>query len=444
LRPVAIWHWLTYPPPTITEPEQRRRTHLLLTVLAVMWVMWVMWALYLLTVPLQLLAAAEATPARGMVTVLLGFHLAGAAPMTMSYLLARRGHYSASARILVPTASSIAFMEIMFPMDTLLINVPIVAIVLCSIFLSAWETVATYAITVVGYLVIAATAPSASSWDFVDPILLATAIGGIALATAVLRARDFQQIEAQAAELAAEQKQVLEERKMEAVARLSSGMAHEFNNILMAMSGNAQIIEQSAVGAVLESTMRIRDLTTRAARIVAGLLSLSEQQLLRPIVVDINTVMKEHEPALKASLRKTTTLLLQPAVDQTLLNIDIELFCRAIETLVRDLEEGISGPGTITIQTKKEDMAPNDGLFFPGGSCFAVTISNGISPKPDLIGSRMLETLQTTGNGAAANIDLAAANGIVRQSGGRIEIKADPELGATFLVAVPIYQGPAV
>ncbi len=163
-----VWHWLTDPPPTIIEPEQRRQTHLLLSVLMIIWLMW---ALYLLIMPLQLLVAPDATPAHSAATALLYFHLAAAAPMALAYLLGRRGHYYTSARILVPTASSIAFIEIMFSGDIRLINLPTAAIVLCSIFLSTWETVAAYGITVVGYLVLAAIGHLATAWNPVDPII---------------------------------------------------------------------------------------------------------------------------------------------------------------------------------------------------------------------------------------------------------------------------------
>ncbi len=240
--------------------------------------------------------------------------------------------------------------------------------------------------------------------------------------------------------LVADHERVLEVRKTEAVARLSSGMAHEFNNILLAIGTNAQIIERTAGGAELESVKRIRDSTAHAARVVAGLLSLSEQQLLRPAIVDIDSVLREHESALKSSLRKTTTLLLRPAAERTLLNIDVELFFEAIGTLVCDVGEGISEPGTITIQTRREDILPNGELFFPGGSYCALTISNGIFPKPDSEEFRAFEASRRTGTGETANIDLAAAHGIVRQSGGRIETKIDPELGATFVVVVPTYE----
>ncbi len=432
-----IWHRLTDPPSTITEPEQRRRMHLLLSVLTAIWLMS---AFYLLTVLLQIRFMREEIRSGGPAAGLLLFHLAALASMAIAYFLGRRGHYSTSARILVPTVSSITFMEAMTFGGIGLINLPTAAIVLCSIFLSTWETVVAYAITLLGYLVFVPIGHVAAAWNPVDPIIVATAVGGVALAAAVLRARDFRQLEAQSAKLLADQEQVLEVRKMEAVGRLSAGMAHEFNNILMAMSANAQIIEGTAAGAALEGAKRIRVSTARVARVVEELLSLSEQQLLRPEISDIDAMMKEHESALNSSLRETTTLILRPAAKRALLNIDTELFFEAIRTFVCDAEKGISGPGTITIQSNKEDMLPSDELFFPGGSYCTLTISNGISPKPGSEESRAFEMSRRTGTGEMASIDLAAAHGIVRQSGGRIETKIDLELGATFVVVVPIYE----
>ncbi len=95
---------------------------------------------------------------------------------------------------------------------------------------------------------------------------------------------------------------------MEAIARLSSGLAHEFNNIMMAIRANAEIIERKANGGIGEYATRINQSTVRAAHVTEGLLSFSEQQLLQPTTVDIDQVMEGHKLSLKASVRDTITL----------------------------------------------------------------------------------------------------------------------------------------
>ncbi|HUX13610.1 MAG TPA: histidine kinase dimerization/phospho-acceptor domain-containing protein [Spirochaetia bacterium] len=429
-----VWHRLTDPPRTMTDPEQRRRMHLLLSILTIMWIPILQG---FLSLPFRIAGTVDVVQKQNLSTVFPFILLGVAAATLFATILARKDHYSFGARAIVTATSAMAFVEIMLTSNILVVNFPIIAVVLCSVLLSPLDTVGAYAITIAGCLIVPAVTPGISLSDMNDTIVLATIVGGVSLAASVVHRRDLKQIEAQTAELARNSDRILGAKKMEAIARLSSGLAHEFNNIMTAIRANAQLIESMSTGNAGESAKRIHLSTVRAARLTEGLLSFSEQQLLEPTTVDIDEVMKSHKQRLKAAVRENVSVHLHLSDEKKILNIDVELVCEAIQALVRKAQENIPGHGSITIRTKIADLSLGDELHLPAGAYCSVTVSNSGPAASNAGENRVFEPFFTTGEFGTGDLYLAAAYGTVRQSGGSVEMKVDPEFGAAFVVMIP-------
>jgi signal transduction histidine kinase len=399
--------------------------------------MWIPLLQGFLSLPFRIAGTVDAVQKQNLSTVFPFILLGVAAATLFATIVARKGNYSFSARTFVTAISTMAFVEISLTRNMLVVSFPIIAVVLCSVLLSPLDTVGTYVITIAGYLILPAVTPGILLSGMTDAIILTTIVGGISLAASVVHRRDLKQIESQTAEIAKNSERLQDAKKMEAIARLSSGLAHEFNNIMTAIRANAQHIESTTNGDVSESAERIHLSTVRAACLTEGLLSFSEQQLLDPTTVDIDEVMKSHKEQLASTVRENITLHLRPSDEKKILNIDVGLFCEAIQTLVRKAQENIPGHGIITIRTKIADLSRTDKLHLPAGPYCAIIISNSGTIETGVAENRVFEPFFTTGEFGTGDLDLAAAYGIVRQSGGLIETEVDPDSGVTFVVMIP-------
>jgi signal transduction histidine kinase len=328
-------------------------------------------------------------------------------------------------------------MEILSTRTTVMIDMPVVAIVLCGIMLSPIETLGAYVVTVAGYGILGATIFSAASWNPVDSIALSTVVGGMSYAISFLHARNIDEINEQATELASYEVSLVVARKKETIARLSAGIAHEFNNILMIVSGNAEILESTTNVIAVECAQRIRRSTGHAAHLVETVLSLSEQQMLRLTTFDLDEAMAHQQELLQAAMGGNIAILLRRSSESKIVQIDEKLFFDAARILARKAQEGLEGHGVVTIRTGAVNLGPGDADHLPAGPYAVVTIGNGRPAGPEDRVFAPFDPFFLTGCIGNRELDLLAADGIVRQCKGRIELGRDPELGNTFVIMVP-------
>ena len=433
-RPDRLWHWFTEPSEKVRLPEQRRRVRFLLSILAVLWIVWL---LIVLSIPVQVMLEDQVSKRRYLLAVFPFILLAVGLFVLIASLFARNGFYTTAARILVVATIVPPMIELFMIHNMLVIIVPITGVVISSALLVPVDTIVCYAVTIIGYLLVPQLLPGVGYSNVANVIMVTTMIGSVSLAQSILRNRDLAQIEQQSVELLKNQDRLLEAKKMEAVARLSSGVAHEFNNILMAISGNAEIIEMTADGATGEYTKRIRKSVERASRLTENLLSFSQQQLLRPVTVDLDQVLKAHQLKLKESLGSGMMIEISTSNDTKNVHIDVELFCTAIQTMVKQSATNVNEQGTIKIQTRVCDLSNDNDLYLSAGTYCAIDISGGSSVEIPASGNRQFEPFFTTGEFGSGDVDLTAAYGIVRQSGGYVEAETNMLLGVTFVVMVP-------
>ncbi len=267
------------------------------------------------------------------------------------------------------------------------------SIVLCSVLLPPLDTIATYVIVMIGYLIVPGIVAGITILDVSGAMIVATVIGTLSLTATIFRTRDRTQIVAQAAELVRIQDRLRDTEKMEAIASLSSGIASEFSRIVTAVSADAQLIENSGAGAAPERAKSIRRAAERAGRLTDRLLSFSEQQTLHPAIVDIDKEMRTHEQILKSLVRENIAVLLRPSLEIKILRVDVEHFCQAIQTLVRKTQENIPGGGTIVVETRIADLPRGDGVSLSAGAYCVIIISNSGPVETRVAETRSIRTV---------------------------------------------------
>jgi len=232
-------------------------------------------------------------------------------------------------------------------------------------------------------------------------------------------------------------------RKMEAVGTLAGGIAHEFNNILAAVIGFAELAEMDAPGGseLAENINEILIAGKRARDLVKQILTFSRQEeglsrpfALKPIVSESLRMIRASLPStieIKRSLSSSASIVGDPAeVHQVLMQL-----CTNALMAMR-ARGGVLGVGLMDVEVDAEKAATVVGLL--PGTYLALSVSDtGIGMSPDLC-ARVFDPFFTTrAEGEGRGLGLSVVHGIVTRVGGAIGVESSPGRGSTFTVYWP-------
>ena len=175
----------------------------------------------------------------------------------------------------------------------------------------------------------------------------------------------------------------------------------------------------------------------RAATLTQQLLAFSRQQVLEPKVIDINSIVRDTEIMLRRLIGEDIELTAVLYPHLSAVKADPGQIEQVIMNLAVNARDAMPLGGKLTIETSEVDSGAPLGGHVPARH---VTISisdtgSGMTPE---VRSRAFEPFFTTkGVGKGTGLGLAVAHGIVKQSGGTIEIYSEPGLGSTFKIRLP-------
>ncbi|HEX5856086.1 MAG TPA: ATP-binding protein, partial [Thermoanaerobaculia bacterium] len=241
--------------------------------------------------------------------------------------------------------------------------------------------------------------------------------------------------------------QLRQSQKMEAVGRLAGGVAHDFNNLLTVIQGYADLLLSSGVDERKDRTEaieQIRIASQRAAALTQQLLAFSRQQVLQPKALELNAVVSNLVPMLRRVIGEDIELVtnLDPRGESVL--ADAGQLEQVIMNLVVNSRDAMPQGGTLTIETGGADAADLPGVEpeTPPGRYVRLTVKDtgtGLSPQ---VQARIFEPFFTTKEvGKGTGLGLATVYGIVKQSGGFVQLHSEPGHGATFNVYLPCTEG---
>src|SRR5436305_3812806 len=152
--------------------------------------------------------------------------------------------------------------------------------------------------------------------------------------------------------------QLRQAQKMEAVGRLAGGVAHDFNNILTAITGHAELLLED-LG--LHDPRRadvdeIRRSAERAAGLTRQLLAFSRQQVLQPKVVDVNALVLDMDKLLRRLIGEDVELatVLDPALGRV--KADPGQLEQVIVNLAVNARDAMPDGGKLTLETRNIDL----------------------------------------------------------------------------------------
>jgi two-component system cell cycle sensor histidine kinase/response regulator CckA len=234
--------------------------------------------------------------------------------------------------------------------------------------------------------------------------------------------------------------QLRQAQKMEAIGRLAGGVAHDFNNMLLAITGYGALAladVEPGPGRVRHALEQIELAAGRAAALTSQLLAFSRQQVRQPQVVDVNRLVGGLTGMLKPLLGGTVQLHLDLDPRAGAVEADPGQLEQAITNVVLNSRDAMPAGGRIAISTSTAD-ASDISTAEPHIDYMSITVTDTGEGMDEETKSRALDPFFTTKEqGKGTGLGLATVHGIVTQSGGELRIDSAPGQGTAIAIYLP-------
>ena len=250
--------------------------------------------------------------------------------------------------------------------------------------------------------------------------------------------------------LARSEKLLQQSQRMEAIGLLAGGVAHDFNNLLAVINGYSDLLLER--GDVPEADRRsleqIKQAGNSAASLTRQLLMLSRQQVVEPVVLNINQTVGALDKMLRRLIKENIefSFVLDPQLDRV--KADPGQIEQIVLNLVVNARDAMPHGGSLRIQTKNVEKV--DAQAGPGAApsrFVLLEVTDTGTGMDSETQARIFEPFFTTkAVGKGTGLGLATVYGIVKQSNGSIEVQSTLGRGSSFQIFLPaeIQAGAAV
>ena len=269
----------------------------------------------------------------------------------------------------------------------------------------------------------------------------------VEVATTVIRehgrAVGFQGVARDVSERRELEERLRQAQKMEAIGLLAGGVAHDFNNMLTAITGYSHL----AVGA-LDSGRGVRrsdieeiaKAADRAGALTSQLLAFSRKQMLRPEVIDLNDVVGDLDKMLRRLIGEHIDVVTAFGGGVGRVKADRSQLEQVIVNLAVNARDAMPEGGRLTIETSAVDANEVSAKTGPGspGPYVLLTVTDTGHGMDAATRERIFEPFFTTKDmGHGTGLGLSTVYGVVTQSGGQVVVESEPGAGTAFMVYLP-------
>jgi signal transduction histidine kinase/ActR/RegA family two-component response regulator len=241
--------------------------------------------------------------------------------------------------------------------------------------------------------------------------------------------------------LARSEKLLLQSQKMEAIGLLAGGVAHDFNNLLAVINGYSDLLLERT--GLPESDRRsleqIKQAGGSAASLTRQLLMLSRQQVVEPVVLNINQTVGNLDKMLRRLIKENIqfSFVLDPQLDRV--KADPGQIEQIVLNLVVNARDAMPNGGSLRIQTKNvEKSNPQAGPEAALNRFVLLEVTDTGTGMDQQTQAHIFEPFFTTkAVGKGTGLGLATVYGIVKQSCGHIEVKSTLGRGSSFQIYLP-------
>ena len=239
------------------------------------------------------------------------------------------------------------------------------------------------------------------------------------------------------------EEQFRQSQKMESVGQLAGGVAHDFNNMLQAILGHAELALRKIDPSdpLLTNLQEIQSAAQRSGNLTRQLLAFARVQTIAPVILDLNDEISNMLNMLQRLLREEVTLTWQPGTHLNLAKLDPSQIDQILVNLCVNAQDAICGNGEIIIKTKNKKLDGSDckrhAEAVPGDYVVLTVSDTGCGMDAETLGKLFEPFFTTKEVGGGTGLGLATVYGIVKQNNGFITVYSEPGQGTTFKIYLP-------
>jgi two-component system, cell cycle sensor histidine kinase and response regulator CckA len=241
------------------------------------------------------------------------------------------------------------------------------------------------------------------------------------------------------------QQQFLQAQKMESLGRLAGGVAHDFNNLMTAIIGNAELdlMELPDAHPLRPDLEEIRQTAERAATLAHQLLAFSRREIVEPRVLKLNDLVARTERMLRRLIGADVELTTVKSRAAGRVKVDPGQFEQILINLAVNARDAMPDGGRMTIRTGAATVQRDAGAYggvTPGRYVTLQVSDRGCGMSPE-VKERLFEPFFTTKEaGQGTGLGLPTCYGIVNQAGGWIDVESETGRGTKFTIYLPEAQ----
>ena len=242
------------------------------------------------------------------------------------------------------------------------------------------------------------------------------------------------------------EEQFRQAQKLEAVGRLAGGVAHDFNNRLTVIQGQAQmlLLDLPAGSPLRQNVEAILESSERASTLTRQLLTFGRKQITRPRLLDLNEVVSRLGRVLQRLLGEDIRLGVDLTKESASVRADPGEVEQVLLNLCTNARDAMPQGGKLSLSTALRDLHEGDEgpVGLSAGAYVVLTVADTGHGMDEETRQRLFEPFFTTKPaGKGTGLGLSTVYGLVLQSGGHVEVDSTPGGGTTFDVWYPRADG---
>ena len=245
------------------------------------------------------------------------------------------------------------------------------------------------------------------------------------------------------------EQRLVQAERAQAIGQLAGGIAHDFNNLITGISGHVSLLQEETGLSELarEDLAQIQHSAERAANLTRQLLAFSRRQVLAPRVLDLNQLVTGCLSRLRriAGERVQVVASLTPHLDQIV--ADSTQLEQVLIQLTAHARESMPSGGTFELSTRQEHPADAVATRRSSSTSGVYVVLQARDTGRGLAPAELARIFEPFADGRSApesaGLGLASVYGIVKQSGGLIDVASEPGRGTSFTLSFPRHEGSA-
>lgn len=243
------------------------------------------------------------------------------------------------------------------------------------------------------------------------------------------------------------QEELNQAQKMESIGRLAGGVAHDFNNMLGVILGQAELALEDfeSTHPAASRLKEIQNAANRSAGLTRQLLAFARKQTIQPTILELNETVEGMLKMLSRLIGEGITLTWIPGEGLSKVNMDPSQIDQILANLCINARDAMNGSGCLTISTRNEYF---DGSAVPelqtriDGTFVLIEVRDNGCGMDERTITKIFEPFFTTKDiGKGTGLGLSTVYGIVKQNNGFITVESELGRGSVFKVWLPAHEG---